>query len=101
MANKKIEQEAIEEQEASPKANLEGMVNAEKAERAKRAVFGGAKSGSNELVLVSQIRANNPKISNDELVLEVYQGLGGLVDVKKATVNRQNEAKAKARKQKV
>lgn len=101
-----VEEEEVKEEKqkatSNPEVvNLEGMVNSEKAERARKAVFGGAKAGSNELVLMSQIRANNPKISNNKLVLEIYKGLGGLVDVKKAEVNRKNEAKAKARKQKV
>jgi len=72
------------------------MVNIVKAERAYRAVFGGAKGGSNELVLVQ-------KLSGDfrdkaELCVEVYKGLGGLLNAQKAQVNRANEKKDKARK---
>lgn len=74
------------------------MVNVEKAKRAFKGVFGGAKGGSNEITLAGQLRAENPKLVGAKLVLEVYKGLGGLVDAKKAAVNRKSEAKTKAAK---
>lgn len=72
------------------------FVNAVKALRAFKAVYGGAKPNSNELVLVQRLRSD--KLKGEELVKEVYVGLGGLVSVEKAKKNRANEAKAKKRK---
>ncbi len=72
------------------------MVNIVKAERAFKAVFGGAKGGSAELVLVQKLAGEYP--DKEKLVTEVYKGLGGLLDVAKAKKNRANEAKDRARK---
>lgn len=72
------------------------FVNDVKALRAFKAVYGGAKPNSNELVLVQRLRSD--KLKGEELVKEVYVGLGGLVSVEKAKKNRANEAKAKKRK---
>ncbi len=77
------------------------MVNGVKARRAFKAVFGGAKPQTNEITLASQLRTENPDLKGEELVMEVYKGLGGLVDVNKAKKNRENEKKEKERKAKV
>ena len=72
------------------------MVNEVKAVRAFKAVFGGAKGGSAEITLVQKLAGEFP--DKEELVKEVYKGLGGLLEVVKAKVNRVNEAKTKAKK---
>jgi hypothetical protein len=72
------------------------MVNEVKSHRAFKAVFGGAKSGSAELVIASKLRAEG--FSGDELFVETYKALGGLMNKEKATVNRENEKKQKAKK---
>jgi len=71
------------------------MVNDVKAVRAFKAVFGGAKGGSNEITLVGKLRAENSDLKGEKLVIEVYKGLGGLVDLARAAKNRENEKKAK------
>lgn len=67
------------------------MVNEIKAKRAFDAVFGKAKPQTAETVLAGKLRG---QFEEEELVLEVYKGLGGLVDESKAKVNRANEKKA-------
>jgi hypothetical protein len=74
------------------------LVNADKARRAFEGVFGGAKSESAELTLAQTIRAEKPELKGEELVHEVYKGLGGLVDVTKAKKNRENEARDRKRR---
>ena len=71
------------------------MVNGVKAMRAYKAVYGGAKGGSAEVLLAGQLRG---KFEGEELVIEVYKGLGGLMNKAKAKVNRENEAKDKKKK---
>lgn len=72
------------------------MVNDVKANRAFKAVFGGAKAQSAEVALATQLRS--PDLKGEELVVEVYKGLGGLLNVSKAKKNRENEKKAKINK---
>lgn len=74
------------------------LVNEVKANRAFKAVFGGAKGGSAEVTLVGKLRAENPDLKGEELVIEVYKGLLGLVDKARASKNRENENKAKIAK---
>ena len=71
------------------------MVNGVKALRAFKAVYGGAKGGSAEIVLAGKLRG---EYEGQELVEEVYKGLGGLMNVSKAKLNRENENKDKAKK---
>lgn len=77
-------------------ASFSAMVNAVKAKRARMAAEGRAKPNSTEMVLASRLRSEG--LSGDALVVEIYKGLGGLMDEKKAAVNRRNEAKEKERK---
>lgn len=70
------------------------FVNDVKARRAFKAVFGGAKAQSAEITLVSELRTVNPDLKGEDLILEVYKGLDGLVSVEKAKLNRDNEKKA-------
>lgn len=72
------------------------MVNIIKAQRAFKAVFGGAKAGSAENVLNVKLAGQFP--DKEELVLEIYKGLRGLLNVAKAKKNRENEEKDKLRK---
>lgn len=72
------------------------MVNGVKALRAYNAVIGKAKGGTAEVALVQKLAGEFPDKS--ELVVKVYEGLGGLLNAAKAKVNRANEAKDKARK---
>ncbi len=72
------------------------MVNIVKANRAFKGVFGGAKSNSAEINLANKLRGEG--YEGEELVLEVYKGLGGLLNKAKAKVNRENEKKEKAKK---
>jgi len=72
------------------------MVNGVKALRAYKAVFGGAKAQSAEITLASKLRGEGLK--GEELILEVYKGLGGLVDKARAKINRKNEEKARIEK---
>lgn len=71
------------------------FVNEVKGKRAFAVVFGGAKAGSAEAALVGKLRG---EFAGEELVTEVYKGLGGLLDGSKAKVNRANEAKEKKNK---
>lgn len=71
------------------------LVNSSKLERAKKAVDGGAKPGSAELTLKVLLSKD---FQGDELVVEIYKGLGGLVNAAKAAKNRENEKKDAARK---
>ena len=71
-------------------------VDKEKLERAQRAVSGGAKSQSAESVLLARFKG---EFEGDNLVLEIYKGLAGLVNPAKAVQNRKNEAKAAKAKQ--
>ena len=75
--------------------DLSAMVNGVKANRAFKAVYGGAKGGSAEIVLAGKLRG---EYEGQELVEEVYKGLGGLMNVSKAKINRENEKKDKAKK---
>lgn len=79
--------------------NSSAMVNEVKGKRAFSAVFGGAKAGSAELILAQRLAKDFP--DKEELVVEVYKGLLGLLDVAKAKVNRVNEKKAVERRAKV
>lgn len=72
------------------------MVNIVKAQRAFKAVFGGAKGGTAEIVLAQRLAGQFP--NKEELVIEVYKGLKGLLNPSKAKKNRENEAKDRARK---
>ena len=72
------------------------FVNEVKGIRAFKAVFGGAKGGSAEVTLVQKLAGDFP--DKEALVTEVYKGIGGLLNVAKAKVNRANEAKEKAKK---
>lgn len=72
------------------------MVNIVKAHRAFKAVFGGAKGGTAEIVLAQRLAGQFP--NKEELVIEVYKGLKGLLNPSKAMKNRENEAKDRARK---
>jgi hypothetical protein len=74
------------------------MVNLQKATRSFAAIFGGAKSGSVEITLVSRVRSANPGIGTQELFEAVYRGLGGLVDESRAKKNRENEERDLRRK---
>lgn len=76
-------------------ANLSSMVDSSKTLRAQNAVVGKAKAGSAESVLLAKHRGQS---EGDALILAIYEGLGGLLDAKKASVNRANEAKAAKRK---
>ena len=67
------------------------MVDLAKIERAKKAVYGGAKGDTAEVKLANQLRG---KYEGDVLVVEVYRGLGGLIDLTRAKKNRENEKKA-------
>ena len=80
--------------------NKAGFVNSVKAERAVRAAFNKAKPDTNEVVLAAKIRAKDSSISKDKLIVEIYLGLGGLIDLGKAKINRINEAKERKRKRK-
>lgn len=71
------------------------MVNIVKAQRAFKAVYGGAKGGSAEITLAGKLRG---EYEGEELVMEVYKGLGGLMSVAKAKINRANEEKDKKKK---
>ncbi len=70
-------------------------VNGVKALRAYKAVYGGAKGGSAEITLAGKLRG---EYEGQELVIEVYKGLGGLLNVAKAKINRANEVKDKNKK---
>ncbi len=73
------------------------LVNKTKAERAVTAANGRPKPQTNEAALAMKFKADGLK--GEDLVLAIYKGLGGLVDAKRATQNRENEKKAaKARK---
>ena len=75
--------------------DISSMVNGVKAIRAFKAVYGGAKGGSAEVSLAGQLRG---EYEGQELVEEVYKGLGGLMNVSKAKINIENENKNKAKK---
>lgn len=76
---------------------VESMVDAAKILRAENAVAGKGKPDSAELILLQRAKAE--KVPAEEQVLYIYKGLGGLVSVEKAAVNRKNEAKlAKAKR---
>lgn len=68
------------------------MVNYNKSERAFKAMKGGAKPNSIELKLLTEGKAE--KLEEQKLFEYIYVGMGGLMDAKKAKVNRVNEAKA-------
>lgn len=72
------------------------FVNIVKAERAYKAVFGGAKSASAEVVAAQKLAGEYS--DKEELVVEVYKALGGLLNAEKAKVNRANEAKDRKKK---
>lgn len=74
------------------------LANEAKAKRAFKAVMGGAKGGSAEVALMFKCKAENPDISVDELVTEIYKGLGGLVDAGKAKLNREQDKKERAKR---
>ena len=76
-------------------------MNATKAKRAVDAVHGKSKVLSVERDLVAKFRTEKPKITNEELYLEVYKGMYGLIDVVRAAKNRENEAKERKRKRSV
>lgn len=74
------------------------LVNKTKAERAVTAANGRPKPQTNEAALAMKFKA---ELKGEDLVLAIYKGLGGLVDAKRASTNRGNEAKAaKARRDK-
>lgn len=75
------------------------MVNEVKAKRAFKAVFGGAKPQTAEVVAALELKAKNPDLKGEELVMEVYKALGGLVNKEKAATNRANEKKTKDTKE--
>lgn len=75
---------------AHAEASLEALVDAAKVERAKKAVYGGAKPDTAEIKLVQKLRG---EYQGDALVVEVYKGIGGLVDLARAKKNREAEAK--------
>ena len=72
------------------------MVNEVKAIRAFKGVYGGAKANSAEVIAAVKFRAEG--LEGEELVVAVYEKLGGLLDKAKAKKNRENEKKEKARK---
>lgn len=72
--------------------NFDSLVNETKAKRAFSAVFGGAKPQSNEVILAGKLRGQG--FEGEELVVEIYKGLGGLVDSERAAINRVNEKKS-------
>lgn len=72
------------------------MVNLEKAKRAFKGVYGGAKGDTAEICLANKLRG---EFEGEELVREVYKGLGGLIDKPKAKINRVNKEKAKKNKE--
>lgn len=80
--------------------NKGGFVNSVKAERAVRAAFNKAKPDTNEVVLAARIRGKDSSISKDKLIIEIYLGLGGLINLAKAKKNRENEAIERKRKRK-
>ena len=90
---KKVEAQEVqaEGKERKPSAGLDALVNSAKAERAQRAAAGKAKPDSAEAKLVGRLRG---EFSGDALIVEVYKGLGGLVDYARANENRKAEAKA-------
>lgn len=92
MANEKIKKTITKFEDIDSSA----MVNIVKANRAFKGVYGGAKSGSAEIVLANKLRVEG--YEGEELVVEVYKGLLGLLDVKKAKINRENEKKDKLKK---
>jgi len=101
---KKAVEEKVEEKKEEKVVRFEDLdlsacVNIEKAKRAFSGVYGGSKAGSVELTLANQLRITNPSIKKEELIIEVYKGLLGLLDPAKAKVNRQNEKKEKSRKE--
>jgi len=67
------------------------MVNSNKSERAFKTIQGKAKPGSIELELLS--RGKVEKLEGQELFEYIYVGMAGLMDAKKAKINRVNEAK--------
>lgn len=75
------------------------LVSSEKTERATKAVLGKGKPGSVEVTLAARLRGANPKMSQNELIIEVYKGMGGLVDLARAQKNRVNEVKDKKRRE--
>lgn len=99
-AEAKVEKEALKNSEKKivkfEDIDSSAMVNEVKAVRAFKAVFGGAKGGSAEITLVQKLAGEFP--NKEELVTEVYKGLGGLLNVAKAKVNRINETKTKKAK---
>jgi len=104
MAKKEVKETTKEVKVEEPKIikfedlDLSACVNIEKAKRAFKGVFGGAKTGSAELDLANRLRMLNPKLTKEELVIEVYKGLLGLLDPAKAKINRENEKKEASRK---
>ena len=72
------------------------MVNGVKAQRAYNAVIGKAKGGTVEVALVQRLASDFP--DREDLMVEVYKGLGGLLNAEKAKVNRANEEKDRKRK---
>ncbi len=72
------------------------MVNEVKAVRAFKGVFGGAKPNSAEVIAAAKLRAEG--LEGEELVVAVYEKLGGLLDKARAKKNRENEKKEKSRK---
>lgn len=95
---KKVEDSKVEESEVKTKeVKSEAVkstdvsfvcVDAAKLLRAKKAVAGTAKPDSSELKLAQRLRG---QYKDDALIVEIYRGLGGLVDSARATKNRENE----------
>lgn len=75
---------------------LDDLVNADKAKRAVLAANGREKPQTAEGALAARFKAEG--LEGAELVRAIYVGLAGLVDAKKAAVNRANERKMAAEK---
>ena len=104
MVKKEVKETTKEVKVEEPKVvkfedlDLSACVNLVKARRAFNGVFGGAKGSSAELDLANKLRGLNPKLTKEELVIEVYKGLLGLLDPVRAAKNRVNEKKDAVRK---
>jgi hypothetical protein len=75
---------------------LAPCANEIKAHRAFSAVYGKAKADSAEQRLASELRIERPDLKGEDLVIEIYKGLGGLLNVQQAKINREVDKRNRA-----
>lgn len=101
MAKKEVENVEVKKEKPRELLKFEDfdsskMVNASKSLRAFNCMIGKGKPQSSEIFLYNRGLVEGYK--DQELFEYIYKGLGGMMDAKKAKINRENEAKAKKRR---